>query len=80
VEIKDDKQIVDSFKIFSQYYLNSSMPEQLTVNFSGLPTGKKLTAQVKAIDSYNDQSMPIVSKTFKVKETKAQKGESAAKT
>ncbi|MDR1674909.1 MAG: metallophosphoesterase [Tannerella sp.] len=70
VEIKDDRQTVGSFRIFSQYYLSSHMPKQLTVNFSDLPAGKKLTAQVKAVDSYNNQSAPVVSKTFRIPASK----------
>jgi predicted phosphodiesterase len=67
IEITDGEQIVASYKKFSQFYLNSQTPKQLTVSFSGLPTGKKLTAQVKAVDSYNNQSVPVSSKTFKIK-------------
>jgi hypothetical protein len=40
------------------------MPKQLTAGFSGLPAGKKLTAQVVAVDSYNNRSTPVVSKVF----------------
>jgi predicted phosphodiesterase len=66
VEITDGKQIIASYKNFSQYYLNSQRPKQLSVIFSGLPKGKKLTAQIKAVDSYNNQSVPIISKPFKM--------------
>jgi predicted phosphodiesterase len=66
VEIKDGEQVVASYRKFSQYYLNSQMPEQLTVNFSDLPAGKRLSAHVVSVDSYNNQSAPIVSKSFKI--------------
>jgi hypothetical protein len=62
--IADGEQTVASYKKFSQYYLNSQMPKQLTVSFSGLPAGKKLTVQVKAVDSYNNQSVPVSSKSL----------------
>jgi predicted phosphodiesterase len=68
IEIKAGERVVDSFRIFSQHYLNSRMPKQLTVNFAGLPAGENFTAQVTAVDSYNNQSAPAVSKTFKVKD------------
>jgi hypothetical protein len=65
VEIKDGKQTVASYRVFSQYYLNSRMPKRLTAGFSGLPAGKKLAAHVTAVDSYNNQSVPVISKVFK---------------
>jgi predicted phosphodiesterase len=67
VEIKDDKQTVASYRVFSQYYLNSRTPEQFTVCFGSLPAGKKLTAQVTAVDSYNNQSVSIGTRKFQLK-------------
>ncbi|MDR2120161.1 MAG: metallophosphoesterase [Tannerella sp.] len=67
VEIKDGERVVASYRKFSQYYLNSRMPEQLTVNFSDLPAGKRLSAQVVSVDSYNNQSIPVESKTFEIR-------------
>jgi predicted phosphodiesterase len=64
VEIVDGQQVVASFREFSQFYLNSMTPKTLNVGFSKLPYGKKLTARVTAIDSYNNQSKPIISKPF----------------
>ncbi|MDR3260900.1 MAG: metallophosphoesterase [Tannerella sp.] len=64
VDIMEGEQVISSFGKFSQFYLNSEMPAQLTVSFSALPPGKTLTAQVKAVDSYNNQSTPIKSEPF----------------
>jgi hypothetical protein len=64
VEIRDDRQTIASYRVFSQYYLNSRMPKQLVAGFSGLPAGRKLTARVVAVDSYGNQSAPVVSKVF----------------
>jgi ribosomal protein S1 len=66
VEIKDGEQVVALYRKFSQYYLNSQTPEQLTVNFSDLPADKRLSAHVVSVDSYGNQSAPIVSKSFKI--------------
>jgi predicted phosphodiesterase len=63
IEITDGKQIIASYRKFSQFYLNSQAPKDLTVGFSGIPAGKKLEVQVKAVDSYGNQSAPI-NKTF----------------
>jgi hypothetical protein len=65
IEIRDGEQMIASHSEFSQYYLNSQMPKHFAVNFSGLPQDKKLVAQVTAVDSYNNQSVLIVSKAFK---------------
>jgi 3',5'-cyclic AMP phosphodiesterase CpdA len=66
IEIKDGKQVVASYRKFSQFYLNSQMPEQLTVNFSDLPADKRLSAHVISVDSYGNRSTPVVSKSFTI--------------
>jgi hypothetical protein len=64
VDIMEGDRVISSFGKFSQFYLNSEMPDKLSVSFSALPLGKTLTVQVKAVDSYNNQSIPIKSEPF----------------
>ncbi|MDR0390526.1 MAG: metallophosphoesterase [Planctomycetaceae bacterium] len=66
VEILSDEQVIASFSKFSMFYLNSATPKELTVTFKNLPEEKILSAQVKAIDSYKNQSQPIKSETFTI--------------
>ncbi|GHT45955.1 hypothetical protein FACS189454_06310 [Planctomycetales bacterium] len=66
VEIKDGGETVASYKQSSQFYLTTQMPETLTAEFDKLPSGKKLTASVKALDSFNNESDAIVSIPFSV--------------
>ncbi|MDR3266404.1 MAG: metallophosphoesterase [Tannerella sp.] len=66
VVIHDGEQVISKFGKFSQFYLNSEMPSTLSVSFSGLPSAKPLTAQVTAIDSYNNASPPIISEPFQL--------------
>jgi 3',5'-cyclic AMP phosphodiesterase CpdA len=67
VDILDGDSVTASFTTFSQFYLNSQMPAELSVRFSELPVDKPLTARVTAEDSYNNQSIPIASESFRVK-------------
>ncbi|KAA6302694.1 MAG: 5'-cyclic adenosine monophosphate phosphodiesterase CpdA [Candidatus Ordinivivax streblomastigis] len=64
ITIKEGTQTVASFSKFSQFYLNSQMPQTLTVTFSELPGGASLVAEVTAIDSYGNASAPMVSAPF----------------
>jgi hypothetical protein len=64
VEILDGDKAVKSAKKFSQFYLNSWMPVELSVTFSKLPAGKALTARVTAVDSYKNKSAAIQSEPF----------------
>lgn len=64
VEVLDGTTVVATFSRFSEFYLNSTMPTQFTVTVSGLPEGKTLKAQVKAVDAYFNASIPIVSAEF----------------
>jgi hypothetical protein len=66
VVICEGEQVISTFSKFSQFYLNSEMPTELTVSFSGLPSAKSLTARVTAIDSYNNVSHPIISEPFQL--------------
>jgi hypothetical protein len=66
VEIQEDGKTLATVKKFSQFCLNSAMPETLTATFKTVPKGKKLTAAVKALDSFNNTSEVIVSEEFTV--------------
>jgi hypothetical protein len=68
IVISDGEQVISTFSKFSQFYLNSEIPSELSVSFSGLPSAKPLTAQVVAIDSYNNASPPIISETFQLRQ------------
>jgi 3',5'-cyclic AMP phosphodiesterase CpdA len=65
--VDDDGKVIASFGKFSQFYLNSMAPKELSVGFSALPSGRKLTPRVIAIDSYNNRSVPVYGKSFTVK-------------
>jgi 3',5'-cyclic AMP phosphodiesterase CpdA len=64
IELLEDGQSVYSFRKFSQFYLNSQMPSELTESLTGLPRGKTLTPQVRAVDSYANVSAPLQGETF----------------
>ncbi|MDR2140141.1 MAG: metallophosphoesterase [Tannerella sp.] len=66
IDFLEGDRTVYSFSIFSQFYLNSDMPKQLTRRFSGLPYGKTLTVRVTAADSYDNRSVPLTGETFTV--------------
>jgi 3',5'-cyclic AMP phosphodiesterase CpdA len=64
VEVLEGEQVIASFRKFSQFYLNSQMPAELSQKLTELPEGKTLVVQVKAVDSYKNMSAPIISKPF----------------
>jgi 3',5'-cyclic AMP phosphodiesterase CpdA len=66
-EILEDDKVIASFRKFSQFYLNSMTPKELSVVFAGLSAGKKLTTRITAIDSYGNRSVPLYGKSFTVK-------------
>jgi hypothetical protein len=66
VEVLSENKLVASISRFSQFYLNSDAPAELSVNFYALPAGKKYVAQVTALDSFNNSSGAIKSKTFSI--------------
>jgi Icc-related predicted phosphoesterase len=63
IRILDGQNVIASYSQFSQYYLNSQMPQSLRVNLN-IPEGKTLIAQVYAVDSYGNQSTAISSEPF----------------
>jgi hypothetical protein len=66
IEVKDGDTVIASYKQFSQFYLTIQQPDKLTVEFADLPKGKQLTASVRALDVFNNQSAAIVSEKFTV--------------
>jgi predicted phosphodiesterase len=64
LELLENNQTVYSFGKFSQFYLNSEMPAELTECLTGLPYGKTLTPQVVAVDSYFNCSEPLKGEPF----------------
>ena len=64
IEILEGTALRATFKKFSEYYLNSQMPANFTLSMSGLPSGKTMKAQVKAVDAYSNVSTPIISSDF----------------
>jgi predicted MPP superfamily phosphohydrolase len=64
VEILNGDVEVSRQVIFSGFYLNSSMPDSLRVNFTGLPANTSLRARVTAYDSYRQASPAIESGQF----------------
>ncbi|MCC8145784.1 MAG: metallophosphoesterase [Bacteroidales bacterium] len=64
IEILDNGSVVTRFTKFSEFYLNTDMPLSFTISMNGIPTGKTLQAQVTALDSYKNRSIPIVSDEF----------------
>lgn len=66
VEIIDEKdEVVSRRTLFSGYYLNSRKPQSLTMTFSGMAENTELTARVIAVDSYDNESEPLVSEAFR---------------
>jgi predicted phosphodiesterase len=59
VEIMDGNNVAARQTIFSGFYLNSSMPDSLTVNIDGLSANTSYTAKVTAYDSYRQASQSI---------------------
>ena len=51
---------VSKASIFSRFYLNSAMPDQLTHMLSGLNSETEYRVVVKAVDSYDNESAPLV--------------------
>lgn len=61
--LKDGKEVNSTF-IFSQFYLTTDMPKQLSCTIEGLTEGTEYTAEVIAYDSWDNQSVPLTA-TFK---------------
>jgi hypothetical protein len=64
IQLLENDQVVYSFSKFSQFYLNSQMPAELTEHLAGLPYEKTLTPQVIAVDSWFNQSEPVKGEPF----------------
>ncbi|MDR0748181.1 MAG: metallophosphoesterase [Tannerellaceae bacterium] len=64
LELLENDRVVYSFGKFSQFYLNSETPVELTERLTGLPYGKTLTPQVVAVDSYFNCSEPLKGEPF----------------
>lgn len=64
VELVSNGSVVAKHSIFSGFYLNSDMPETLTVKMEGVPDGLTMTARVIAWDSYKNTSEPLESEPF----------------
>lgn len=67
VEILNGDNAVSRHVVFSGFYLNSSMPDSLTVRLSGLPAKTPCTARVTAYDSYR-QASPAITAGFQTLE------------
>jgi 3',5'-cyclic AMP phosphodiesterase CpdA len=66
VEIVDSRDVVArAFTTFSGFYLNSEMPDSITVDMSGLTANTEYTARVRARDSYKNESAAIASVAFR---------------
>jgi len=65
IQIMEGGRVITTFHKFSEFYLNSQMPKELSVDFTySYPTEKTFFAQVTALDSYNNASTPIDSNPF----------------
>lgn len=64
VEVTDGNGTVFEMKKFSYFYLNSHMPLSLTVSLKGIPADEELRVSVRAVDSYDQLSEPLVSEAF----------------
>lgn len=56
--LKDGIAVKEKF-VFSQFYLNSAMPETISATLEGLDSGTEYTFTVTAYDSYDNASEPI---------------------
>ena len=64
VRILKGTAVVKSTFIFSQFYLTTAMPQQLSTTQTGLAPGTEYTAEVTAYDSYDNRSTAL-KETFK---------------
>ncbi|MDR0428346.1 MAG: hypothetical protein LBH12_07045 [Dysgonamonadaceae bacterium] len=66
IEVLDNDNIVLKNTRISQFYLNSDAPKEFTVKLFGIPTEVPLVAQVKAVDSYGNISLPLIGESFTI--------------
>jgi predicted phosphodiesterase len=66
VNIKDaeNNSVLKTVIMFSQFYLNSEMPDSLLVEFLGLPVDKQLIVEIIAVDSYYVNRSDAIEKVF----------------
>lgn len=64
IEVLDNGEVVFENTRVSQFYLNSAAPKEFIVKLFGLPADVSLIAQVKAVDSFGNTSLPLTSKSF----------------
>lgn len=62
--LKNGSEVRSAF-VFSQFYLNTDMPKELSYTISGLTANTEYTAEVVAYDSWDNQSSPLTG-TFTV--------------
>jgi len=55
---KNGNEVKSAF-IFSQFYLTTDMPKELSYTFEGLDANTKYTVEVVAYDSWDNQSTPL---------------------
>jgi len=56
--LKGGNEVKSAF-VFSQFYLTTDMPRQISYTFDGLTENTEYTAEVVAYDSYDNQSAPL---------------------
>ncbi|NDV46620.1 hypothetical protein D0T49_06125 [Paludibacter sp. 221] len=64
IDVLDGDKVVFQNTRFSQLYLNSRMPHSFTVKLFGLPADVPLVARIRAVDSYDNISSPLLSDKF----------------
>jgi Icc-related predicted phosphoesterase len=67
IEILNGDNVVSKHVVFSGFYLNSNMPDTLTVKLDGLSAKTFYTAKVTAYDSYR-QASPAINTVFQTVE------------
>ncbi len=66
IEVINGETVEKTFKRFSEYYLNSDMPASITVSLTDVPANIPLKVRIIAVDSYFNESEPIVSEEFRL--------------
>lgn len=59
IRILKNSELVKSSFVFSQFYLTTDMPEELSCTLNGLDAGTEYKAEVIAYDSWDNQSAPL---------------------
>ncbi|MDL2223971.1 metallophosphoesterase [Bacteroidales bacterium OttesenSCG-928-M06] len=74
IEVLDNEKVIFQNTRFSQFYLNSNAPQEFTVKLLSLPENISLRAEIRAVDSYNNISKPLLSEVFSVQPFIPQEG------